>query len=269
MYTKMLTVLVLLAAPGCTIAGMHRIPHYEIVALVIGIAACFVMALGFAITEKFHKQHIEEGTSRRRTWLFFSVVLVVFIFMLTCACSAEAFFDAGTKELTPEDQVRVAKHQKTFVAPWQLPSKAASAVDGTMDLDADEPGWRKDRANKAVNRDTYFVYHKKSKLCFAVTFRGKGNVVTATTLVPCDAVEKLLVNKKVYDSNGVSFGGVVAMPNPCAEDYYYDGHSCIENWDDSEYHYQSWKEWKLDLLFRSNGILRMNPQEKADESQVR
>ena len=86
MYSKLIAVLVLLAAAsGCTVAGMDHVPGYEFLAIVIGIAACFIMALGFAMTEKLHKQHIQHGTSRRRTWLFFSGVLVVFIFLLTAA----------------------------------------------------------------------------------------------------------------------------------------------------------------------------------------
>jgi peptidoglycan biosynthesis protein MviN/MurJ (putative lipid II flippase) len=86
MYNRvLLTVLISLAATGCTVAGMDSIPGYEIIALATGIAACFIMALGFALTEKFHKQHLKEGTSRTRTWLFFSAVLLVFIFLMTCA----------------------------------------------------------------------------------------------------------------------------------------------------------------------------------------
>ena len=265
MYIKtLLTVLVFLAASGCTIAGMDRIPGYEIIALAIGVGACFIMALGFAMTEKFHKQHLEEGTSRRRTWLFFSVVMVVFIFMLTCACSAHAFFCAGADELTPEDKVRVAQHQKKFVAPWQKPS----AVFGTLDPDSDEPGWRKDSANKAINRDTYFVYSKASGLCFAVTFLGKGNAITATSVVPCGAVEKLLVNPVDYDMAAPSddFKGDHykaapsslsdhqcshwRLPSPCGEKHELIGSECVENWDDSEWHYNAWMERKYELSLK-------------------
>ena len=86
MYNKLLAVFVLLAAAsGCTVAGMDHVPGYEFLAIVIGIAACFIMALGFAITEKLHKQHIIEGTPRWRTWMFFAAIMVVFIFLLTLA----------------------------------------------------------------------------------------------------------------------------------------------------------------------------------------
>lgn len=164
MYIKvLLTVFVSLAATGCTIAGMDKIPHYEIIALAVGIAACFVMALGFAITEKFHKQHIEEGTPRWRTWMFFSVVMVVFIFMLTCACTV---------------------------------------AEGKVD-------WEEHRASvakRAIDEWTYFVYQKETGICFAVTFEGKGNAITATTTVPCLLVEKHLVNKEDYTRDHYLYG---------------------------------------------------------------
>jgi uncharacterized membrane protein YidH (DUF202 family) len=64
---------------------MDKIPGYEIIALVIGVGACFIMALGFAVTERFHKEHLTKGTPRIKTWMFFAMVLVVFIFLMTLA----------------------------------------------------------------------------------------------------------------------------------------------------------------------------------------
>jgi len=75
----------LLAITSCTLAGMDHIAGYETIAMVVAIAACFIMALGFAVSEKMHKQYIEEGRPRWRAWMFFALILVVFIFMLTCA----------------------------------------------------------------------------------------------------------------------------------------------------------------------------------------
>jgi len=86
---------ILLLVSSCTIAGMDQIHHYEIIAVLIAIAACFIMAFGFAFVEQFHRHYLETGQKRRRTWMVFAITLVVFISLLSLACSGEVTVDTG------------------------------------------------------------------------------------------------------------------------------------------------------------------------------
>ena len=93
MKRKLLILPVLLLISSCTIAGMDRIPHYELISIAIAIAACFVMALGFAMVETLSTHRLEHGGSRSKAALTFAVTMLVFIILLTVACSGSVTAD--------------------------------------------------------------------------------------------------------------------------------------------------------------------------------